>query len=106
MAAELNDVIQLLWVRGEVQRREDLGDEGTHGREGERRSAGVPTFLLQEGVGHGGERDVPVPARIAAALEVIEAEFVLQLLVLLLDRPSLVRDPDQTCQGGRGGTMT
>jgi hypothetical protein len=52
----------------------------------------MPTLLLQEGVGHGGERDVPMPAGITAPLEVVESEFVLELLVLLLDRPTLVRN--------------
>ena len=38
-----------------------------------------------------------------AALEVIEAEFVLQFLILLLDRPALMRQADQRAQRrGRG----
>src|SRR5688572_24976570 len=32
-------------------------------------------------------------------LEMIEAEFVLQLLILLLDRPALVREAHQRAQG-------
>ena len=35
----------------------------------------------------------------------VEAEFVFELLVLLLDRPSLMRDPDESRQRGRGRQM-
>ena len=70
MAAKLNDVIQLFRIRGEVQRREDLGDERAHHRKGQRRPACVPPFLLQEGVGHSGERDVPMPAGIVLLCQI------------------------------------
>lgn len=40
--------------------------------------------------------------RQAAAFEVIEAELVLEFLVLLFDRPSLMGQMDQCAQRGRG----
>ena len=39
-----------------------------------------------------------LPARIRPALEVVEAEFDFQILVLLLDRPSLMRGAHQRAQ--------
>ena len=49
----------------------------------------------EEGVRDRGEHDMMLPARIGAAFEVVEPEFGLELLVLLLDRPALVRESDQ-----------
>ena len=50
-----------------------------------------------------GEDDVALPPGQGAPFEVIEAEFVLQLLILLLDRPALMRQPHQRAQRrGRG----
>ena len=40
----------------------------------------------------GGEYDVMLPARIRATFEVVEAEFGLELLTLLLDRPGLMME--------------
>ena len=54
--------------------------------------------VLQPGVGQGGEHDVAMPADKRAALEVIEAEFVFQLLVLLFDGPAVMRQADQRAQ--------
>ena len=48
-------------------------------------------FALQPGVREGSEHDVALPAGQGAPFEVIEAEFVLQFLILLLDRPPLMR---------------
>src|SRR5262245_65181677 len=43
-----------------------------------------------------------LPAQQRAAFEVIEAEFVVELLVLLLDGPALMREVHQLPQRGRG----
>ena len=46
-----------------------------------------------------------MPAGKRAALEVIEPEFVFQLLILLLDRPAVMRQRTSDAQrrGGRQG---
>ena len=51
-----------------------------------------------------------LPARQRAAFEVIEAEFVLEFLILLFDRPALMREPHERARAtrsradGRGST--
>lgn len=62
-------------------------------------------FALQPGVREGGEDDVALPPGQGAPFEVIEAEFVLQLLLLLLDRPALVRQPYPCAQRRRRGQV-
>jgi hypothetical protein len=49
-----------------------------------------------------GEDHVRLPAGERAALEVIEPEFVFQFLILLLDRPALVRESHEGAQQRRG----
>ncbi len=63
----------------------------------------APTFVLQPGVRERGQDDMAMPAGKRAAFEMIESEFVLQFLILLFDRPALMRQPDQGAQrrGGR-----
>ena len=60
----------------------------------------MSSLLLEKRVGDGREDDVSVPARITAAFEMIESEFVFELLILLFDGPSLMRDPDEPLQRG------
>src|SRR5438445_10304366 len=62
-------------------------------------------FLLQKRVGHCGEAHVAVPPGIGSTLEMVEPEFVLEVLILLLDGPPLMREPDELLQGGRGRQM-
>src|ERR671911_536510 len=100
MAAELNDVIQLLRMRRKVQRGEDFADECARNRKRQRRAARVPALLLEKRIRDRRQDDMPIPARIRPALEVVEAEFVFELLILLLDGPSLMRDPDESFQRG------
>jgi hypothetical protein len=50
---------------------------------------------LQEGVRQGGEGDVPFPAGQRAPFKMVEPQFVFEFLILLLDGPALVREPDQ-----------
>ena len=49
--------------------------------------------ILQPRIRDGGEHDMMLPAGIGASLEMIEPEFVLEFLILLLDRPPLMREP-------------
>ena len=63
----------------------------------------APAFEGQEGVGDRDERDVVVPAAVAAALEVVEAEGVFELAVVVLDAPAQLGQPDQLGERGVGG---
>src|SRR3954447_16600675 len=99
MPAKLNDVIQLLRVRCEIECGEDLRDEPTHRWKRERLATTVAALALQKGVGDGREYDVAVPALIGSTLEVIEPEFVLQVLILLFDRPALMRQRYKSFDG-------
>jgi hypothetical protein len=83
---------QIMWARHEKVGGQDLGDHRAHERQ--RRQVGAPSlaFALEPGVREGGENDVALPPGKGASLEMIETEFVLQLLILLLDRPALVRE--------------
>ena len=63
--------------------------------------AAAVAFALQPGVRERGEDDVALPAGKRAAFEVIEAEFVLQFLILLLDRPALMRRAAPACAATR-----
>jgi len=51
-------------------------------------------FQHEKRVGHRGQRDVMMPARPRAAFEVIEAQFVFQLAVVLFDAPAAFRQAD------------
>ena len=66
---------------------------------------GTHPLLLEKGVGDRAEDRVVGPAGIAAPFEMVEAELVLEVLVLLLDRPPLMRQADQARQAGRGGQV-
>ena len=46
-----------------------------------------------------------LPPRIRAAFEMVEAEFGLEFLVLLLDRPALMRESDQLLEQRGGGQV-
>src|SRR6059036_2955566 len=90
----------------EQQTREDLLHDGMSGGEcqGPPRPGSHP-FLLQEGVGHGTQDDVVLPVPVAAPLEMIQTELGLEVLVLLLDRPALVRQPDQLREASPWGKV-
>ena len=65
--------------------------------------AGPPAFGLEKREGHGADHHVVLPAGIRAAFEVIEPEFGLEVLIVLFDRPALMRQPHELRQrGGRG----
>jgi hypothetical protein len=92
---------------GEEQAGKDFLDDCADGRKGERRIDRRPhPFLLQKGVGDRGDHHVVVPARIRSALEVVEAELRLEVLVVLLDGPPLVREPDDRRREAVGGSDT
>ncbi len=90
----------------EVVEAHDLADPAPH--HGQRRARAVGAadpFDLQEGERHVREHDVMRPALIGAAFEVVEAELVLELAVLLFDRPAAARQRDQLAEAGGGREM-
>jgi hypothetical protein len=56
-------------------------------------------------VGDRDEGDVVVPARPGAAFEVVEAERVFELAVVLLDAPAQLRELDKLLQRRVGGEV-
>ena len=100
---ELEHPLQVVRLRHEEMRGEHFLDDGAHLRQCQRRLPSSPPFGLEKTVGDGREDDMALPARQAAAFEVIESELVLEFLVLLFDRPALMRQLDQGAQrrGGR-----
>ena len=67
----------------------------TTGSVGRGPGGGARAFDLEEGERDGREHDVMRPALIGAAFEVIEAEIVLELAILLFDGPAAPRERDQ-----------
>src|SRR5262245_39615683 len=80
-------------------RCEDFLNHGADDWQCRRTRKAAAAFLLQPGVGERGKHDVALPPGQRAALEVIEAEFFFELLILLLDRPAMVRSTDEYAQG-------
>ena len=81
---------------------QDLLNDGAETRQREIARRPLVSFDLQEGVGDGREGRVALPAWERATFKVIETQFVLEFLVLLLDRPPLMGEPDESAQrGGR-----
>jgi hypothetical protein len=68
------------------QPREDLLHDRIDRFEGHAGVA-IDPLLLEERIGDRRQHHVTIPAEVGAALEVIEAQFGFQLLILLLDRP-------------------
>src|SRR5438128_1866515 len=98
------DAFEKVRLLRKQERREDLLDNGTNAGKRQRVvRAGSHPLPLEECVGDSGEHDVMLPPRIRAAFEVVEAEFGFELLILLLDRPALMRESDQLLhRRGRG----
>ena len=67
-----------------------LLDDGALLRQREVRLPSSAPFVLEKTVGEGRQDDMALPSRQAAAFEVIQSELVLEFLVLLFDRLSLV----------------
>ena len=54
-------------------------------------------LALDIGVSDRRQDHMMLPAGIAAAFEVVEPQFALEFLILLLDGPALMRQSDQRC---------
>ena len=82
-------------LRHEEMGRQHFLDNGAHAWQGER---GLPTsssFVLEKAVRECGQDNVALPAGQRPAFEVVEANLVLEFLILLLDGPSLMGEPHQ-----------
>ena len=102
---QLEHALEVVRAGDEEVRGQDFLEDGADARQREvARRAALP-FDLQEGVGHGDEGGVPLPAGQRAPFEVIEAEFVLEFLILLFDRPALMRQAHERPQRRRRGQM-
>src|SRR5262245_36577670 len=77
---------------------ENLLNDGAYDRQSRRVRTRSFALLLQPRVGQRGQHHVAVPSEIAAALEMIEPELVLQFLILLFDGPPLMRQTDERFQ--------
>jgi hypothetical protein len=89
--------LTLAAVRGAHQLRRNARDAGC------RPLRRAPAFAGQKLVGDGHERDVVVPAAVAAAFEVVEAERVLELAVVVFDAPAQLAHLHQFGQRRVGG---
>ena len=58
-----------------------------------------------ECLGQCGERDVTVPAEVAAAFEMVQTEAVFEFAVVVLDAPADLGQPDQCPQGVSAGRL-
>ena len=77
----------------------------TTGSVGRGSLGGASAFDLEEGERDGREHDVMRPALIGAAFEVIEAEVVFQLAILLFDGPAAARERDEVDERRRRRQM-
>ena len=66
---------------------------------------GTALFACQKAEGEHDQGDIVVEAAPGAALEVVEPEFFLHLLVALLDLPTFVPKPHYLDPGGVGGQV-
>ena len=85
-----------------IKQAHDLTDPAAHHgecRSGLRRRAAA--FDLQECEGHRGQDDVVLPTVIRAPCKVVQAEFVVEFAILLLDRPAAAGQRDQVEERGR-----
>jgi len=96
--------VQVSRAADQEQAGEDLLNERAHlGKREPWAGAGTAAFALEKRIGHGTDHHVMVPPRIRAALEMIEAEFGFEILIVLFDRPALMGQPDDLGQRrGRG----
>jgi hypothetical protein len=89
-------------MRHEEMRGENLRDHGARDGQGRQTRATAAALVLQPGVCEGRQHDVLLPSGERATFEVVESELVFEFLILLLDRPPLVRQLDERFQrGGR-----
>ena len=93
----------VLGTTDKEESRKDLLYEGARLRKRERGAwTSAPPFGLEKGVGDRADHHVMLPSRIAPAFEVIDAEFGLEVLVVLFDRPAVMGQPHELRERGSG----
>ena len=92
-------------MRQEIVRRQNIGDHGPRLGEGQVVASSPLAFALDEGVRDRGQHDMSMPAVERSAFEMIEAQFVFQFGVLLLDRPAVMRQAHHRLER-RGGSAS
>jgi hypothetical protein len=92
--------MHVAWFLGKEQRGEDFLDDSADGWECQTGGAASHALALDVGVRHGRQDDMMLPAGIRPALEMIEPQFGFEFLILLFDRPALVREGHQRAHGG------
>src|SRR4030095_12644894 len=97
------DAFEIVRLLSKQQRRENLLDDRSNAGKRQRRvRAESHPLSLEECVGDGAEHHVMLPPGIRAAFEMVEAKLGLELLILLLDRTALMREPCQLLDRRRG----
>ena len=93
----------VLWAADQQQPGKDFLYEGSRLRKCQPRPfAWAHSFGLEKRIGDRADRHVMLPAGIRPALEMIEAQFGFEVLVVLLDGPALMRQSHELRQrGGR-----
>ena len=93
----------VLWAADQEQPREYFLDEGAGLRKRQARTlAWTHPLGLEKRIRHGADRHVMLPAGVRPTLEMIETQFGFEILVVLLDGPPLMGQPDQLRErGGR-----
>ena len=87
------------------QRGEDLLDDGSDRGKGQSGGATAHPLALDVRMRHGRQHDMVLPTGIRPSLEVIESKFGLEFLILLFDRPSLMRQHHEAAQPAAGRQM-
>jgi hypothetical protein len=85
--ADLTHPAGVFGTRREEHAHKDVLHQSPKGFEADEFGHASQALALKKAVGHGAQRDVMVPPRIGAPFEMIDAEFGLELLVLLFDGP-------------------
>ena len=98
---EREHALEIVRARDEEVGGEDFSDDGAHVRQREVARRAVAAVRPAGRCRPRRERDVAFPAGQRAPFEVIEAEFVFEFLVLLLDRPALMRELDERAERRR-----
>ena len=92
----------VLWAADKQQPGKDFLYEGTCLRKRQSRAvAWAHPLGLEKRIRDRADRHVMLPAGIRPAFEMIEAEFALEILVMLLDGPALMRQAHELRERGR-----
>jgi hypothetical protein len=86
------------WFGRKQQRGEDFLHDRAHGWKRQSGSAAAHALALDVRVGDRREHDVMLPSGVGPPFEVIESQLGLEFLILLFDRPPLMRQFDETTQ--------